>query len=141
MISFRGRLAFCSNFHPSPVLLYGILYPTAEHAYQAQKTLDPAKRRLISMLSRPGDAKMAGRQLEIRPDWNDVRVEVMRRIVFLKFANNPEVAALLAATADERLVEVNDWGDRFWGQCPEGVGQNWLGEILMEVRAHMRTFA
>ena len=36
-----------------------------------------------------------------------------------------------------KLVEGNTWGDRFWGVCG-GVGLNWLGRLLMQVRDEVR---
>jgi len=32
------------------------------------------------------------------------------------------------------LVEGNDWGDTYWGQC-KGRGQNHLGKLIMRIRA------
>jgi predicted NAD-dependent protein-ADP-ribosyltransferase YbiA (DUF1768 family) len=40
----------------------------------------------------------------------------------------------LLETKGYYLIEGNTWGDRVWGQCPVGVGKNWLGEILMSIR-------
>lgn len=37
---FSGPHRFLSNFYPSPIIYDGVAYPTVEHAYQAQKTLD-----------------------------------------------------------------------------------------------------
>jgi predicted NAD-dependent protein-ADP-ribosyltransferase YbiA (DUF1768 family) len=43
----------------------------------------------------------------------------------------------LDATGDRKLVEGNYWHDTFWGVC-NGVGENYLGEILMHVRQELR---
>jgi len=47
-------------------------------------------------------------------------------------------AGLLLATGRRRLIEGNIWGDRYWGACQDEdgqwVGENRLGELLMEVR-------
>jgi predicted NAD-dependent protein-ADP-ribosyltransferase YbiA (DUF1768 family) len=49
----------------------------------------------------------------------------------------PSAQALkLAATANAELVEGNRHRDRFWGVWGDK-GQNWLGRILMEVRAEL----
>lgn len=39
--SFTGTHRFLSNFHPAPVLLDGVVYPTVEHAFQAAKARAP----------------------------------------------------------------------------------------------------
>src|SRR6185369_8674281 len=44
ILEFQGDNRFLSNFFPAEVIYEGITYPTAEHAYQAAKTLDPEQR-------------------------------------------------------------------------------------------------
>jgi len=135
--AFSGRLAFCSNFYDSPVMFDWSQYPTVEHAYQAAKTLNKAAREEIRLASTPGKAKRLGQQVDIRPDWEDVKVEIMRDLVWRKF-QIPELAYMLLDTGDTILEERNYWGDTFWGIC-DGVGQNWLGKLLMETRERLQT--
>jgi len=130
---FTGSYRFLSNFWPARVELYGIEYPSVEHAYVAAKTLDASQREHIRQLEKPGDVKRYGRKLVLRPDWNDVRLYIMEDLVRQKF-EDPELRKLLLATGDQKLIEGNTWGDRFWGVC-DGVGENHLGRILMRVRA------
>ena len=130
---FSGEHRFLSNFYPSQIELDGKVYGTAEHAYQAYKTLDENGRWWIRQLQTPGQAKRAGRHVTIRADWEDIKVEVMRRVVRAKFDQNPRYAEWLLATGSAQLIEGNTWGDRFWGMC-EDTGLNWLGRILMEIR-------
>lgn len=61
----------------------------------------------------------------------------MTQIVRDKFTRNPNLRRALLATGCRRLEEGNDWGDREWGTV-EGVGQNRLGLILMQIRAELR---
>ena len=56
-----------------------------------------------------------------------------------KFAD-PELRNLLLATGDEELIEGNYWGDTYWGVC-NGVGQNKLGKLLMQVREEIKNNA
>jgi ribA/ribD-fused uncharacterized protein len=133
--SFSGEYRFLSNFHPSPVEMKGIVYPTVEHAFQAAKTLDSVERRRIAELDTPGKAKRAGRKVELREDWEQIKVKVMHWLVTRKF-EDPQLAELLRATGDVQLIEGNYWGDRFWGVC-EGQGLNWLGRVLMDVRSKL----
>lgn len=136
---------FLSNFYPSPVLIRGdsttlerIECATVEHAFQACKALDVAERRLIAAAPTPGKAKRLGRKAALRPDWDDVRIDVMRALLSQKFGwQNPPLAVRLMATDDAELVEGNTWGDRFWGVA-DGVGENHLGKLLMERRAKLR---
>lgn len=130
---FSGRHAFLSNFAYSRIEWEGITYPTVEHAFQASKTHDANERARIAALRSAAAAKSAGRSLQLRADWDDVRVPVMAALLRLKFAI-PDMRAALIATGDADLIEGNTWGDRFWGVV-DGVGENWLGRSLMSVRA------
>ena len=58
----------------------------------------------------------------------------MRDVLRAKFSD-PELRGRLLATGEKHLVEGNHWGDRVWGQCPVGIGENWLGRLLMDIRA------
>lgn len=134
--SFTCEYRFLSNFWPATVEHEGIVYPSVEHAYQAAKTHDTAERRRIAALKSAGQAKRAGRGLRIRSDWESVKVGVMTELVRQKFTNDAELRERLLATVDFELVEGNSWNDQFWGVC-RGVGKNWLGRILMLVRAEL----
>jgi ribA/ribD-fused uncharacterized protein len=136
--AFAGEYRFLSNFYPAAVDLDGSTYPTVEHAYQAAKSLEPSTQAKVKRAPRPGDAKRLGRQIRLRPDWEDVKVGIMRDLVRQKFTSHPDLRARLLATGDAELVEGNYWHDTFWGQCPVGTGFNHLGRILMEVRAELR---
>jgi len=130
--SFRGEFGFLSNFYEASIYVDGERYKSVEHAYQAAKTLDPWSKRLVREALTPGQAKKLGQSVTIRPDWDAVKVELMKEFVRKKF-ENPFLRPLLVATGDAELVEANTWNDVFWGVC-RGTGENWLGRILMQVR-------
>lgn len=134
--SFQGEYRFLSNFWFCEVLIDGVVWPTTEHYYVAMKTLDPALREQIREIPRPGQVKRFGRSLELRPDWDDVKVDVMRTAITAKFTQSGHLLQKLVDTGDAQLIESNTWGDTFWGVC-HGEGENWLGRILMEVRAEL----
>lgn len=142
-----------TNFHnldgsPSPLSNFyqlrltaedGIDYPSVEHAYQAAKTNDTALRLEIARLASPGRAKRAGRQLQLRPDWEAVKLGMMRDLLRRKFdaRTDPVMVRYLLRTGDSELIDGNPWGDRYWGVY-QGQGENWLGFLLMGVRAELR---
>lgn len=134
--SFHGEHRFLSNFWPAGVVLDGELYPSVEHAYVAAKTLDTAERAKVRAVEKPGDVKRLGRKLQLRPDWDAVKLGVMADLVAQKF-QHPELREKLLATGDTTLVEGNTWGDTFWGVC-RGKGANHLGKILMATREQLR---
>jgi ribA/ribD-fused uncharacterized protein len=127
---------FLSNFYMATVRFEGKLYPSVEHAYQASKTFDPIVRDIIRKAKTPGDAKKLGQGVLVRPDWNNVRVQIMRLLIHEKF-ENPFLRPLLVATGDAELILNNRWNDKFWGVC-RGSGENWLGKILMDERKKIK---
>lgn len=126
---------FLSNFYSSPIQYEGIVYPTVEHMFQALKALDIETRKKIANAATPGQAKRLGRSVALREDWEEVKVDVMRTALQLKFSD-PTLRAKLIATGDAELIEGNTWNDRFWGVC-RGTGKNMLGLLLMEVRRNL----
>lgn len=130
---FRGKWTKLSNYSMSPVWYGDHMYPSAEHAYQAQKTLDPTLQQLIRNQPTPNLAKKFARKIKLRPDWETIKIDIMEEILREKFAQEPERGILLM-TCNQELIEGNWWGDKFWGQCPVGNGQNWLGKLLMKIR-------
>jgi ribA/ribD-fused uncharacterized protein len=137
---FDGEYAFLSNFHPAPLRYGGLTWLTVEHAFQAYKTTDQAIRLRIYSLPTPGEAKKAGRSLALRPDWDEIRKQVMLDLLIAKFRHQGTLAARLSATGSRLLVEGNTWHDQFWGSCECGreacrvAGLNYLGRLLMAVR-------
>jgi hypothetical protein len=69
----------------------------------------------------------------MRPDWDEVKIEVMRDVLVSKFQHNSELRQKLIDTGDAYLEEGNWWGDTFWGVC-KGKGQNKLGLLLIQLR-------
>lgn len=143
MIScFDGKWAFLSNFYWNEIEFEGITYPTNEHFFQAMKTLDIDERRQIANCLTPGQAKRMGRQVALRPDWEEVKEDVMFLGLCLKFADE-QLADWLVETGDELLVEGTTWHDNEWGncscsKCKNIEGKNKLGKLLMKVRSMIR---
>lgn len=129
---FFAEYRYLSNFHLAPVHLDGLVYPSSECAYMAQKTNDMDVRRQISEMKNPNDAKTFGRTIQLIDDWDNLRVPAMRKVLIAKF-KNPELREKLKATGKLYLEETNNWQDKFWGAC-YGKGENNLGKLLMEVR-------
>jgi ribA/ribD-fused uncharacterized protein len=128
-----------SNLYRSAVEFEGKLYPTAEHAYQAGKAAKPEVRDWILSAPSPSLAAMAAHGLyawDIVPNWAQIKFDRMRRVLKAKFTQHPKLAEILLSTGALRLVEagtVNNAVNRLWGEV-NGVGQNMLGIMLMELR-------
>ena len=117
-----------------------IVWPHSEGAFQAAKTLNRDARIAMADIADPAGAKAAGKRIELRPDWIEVRDNIMYAVVTEKFRQNPDLLAKLIATGDAQLEEGNSWNDRYWGVCPvgSGNGENKLGLILMLVREKLQ---
>lgn len=122
---------FLSNFDKVPISYEGITYPTSENAFQAAKSLNPDIRKEFVNLT-PGQAKKKGRHIDLRPDWETVKLQIMEDILRIKFTT-PRYKQLLLNTGDAVLIEGNTWNDTYWGVC-NGVGENHLGQLLMKIR-------
>lgn len=131
---FTDEYRWLSNFWPVEVVLDGETYPSVEHAYQAAKT-HPEHREQFKHCT-AGQAKRLGRRVPMRPEWEDIKIAVMRDLIQQKFALDSKLGEELLGTGSMTLVEGNHWGDTFWGVC-DGVGQNHLGNLLMEQRDNL----
>jgi len=137
------RYGCFSNFAPYPVRLDRVVWPTSEHYFQAQKLSDEAAREAIRLTAdSPMEAARMGRSRgqPLRPDWEAVKVDVMRGAVWAKFSQHPDLGRTLLATGNATLVEHTP-RDAFWGDGGDGRGRNMLGRILVEVRGRLRVEA
>lgn len=134
IIHFDGKYKFLSNFHHSYFELHGYSFDNGEAGFQGFKDL---KRVVEFSTLSPSNSKRLGRQVQLRPDWEEVKTSVMEEVVFAKFTQNLDLQRKLLATGDRLLVEGNWWNDRIWG-VSNGRGENRLGIILMKVRSHLR---
>lgn len=129
---------FLSNFYEARVEYGGLVYGSNEAAFQAQKCMREEEKLPFTEYG-PGKSKGIGRRVQLRPDWEKVKVGIMEEIVRAKFTQHPELTARLLATGDKILVEGNHWGDTCWGvDTRTGQGENHLGRILMKVREELK---
>lgn len=130
---FRGENRFLSNFYETSVEWEGLTYPSSEAAFQAAKTLDQEDRKRFQTMA-PTIAKREGYKVKLRENWEDIKIDIMYQIVLAKFSQNEFLKQKLIATGREWLEEGNTWGDRTWGTV-DGIGNNYLGKVLMAVRS------
>ncbi|KAF9292566.1 hypothetical protein BGZ68_003472 [Mortierella alpina] len=128
-----------SNFYYAPIFIDedDKPWPTTEHYFQAQKfvgaEVDYVEQ--IRMADTPGSAAKMGRNRSwpLRPDWEQVKDDIMRKCVLAKFLQYPDLTKVLLGTGLRHLVE-HTKNDRYWADGGDGKGKNMLGIILMEVR-------
>jgi ribA/ribD-fused uncharacterized protein len=128
-----------SNLFRRKIVFEGQEYETAEHAYQAGKARKEKVREWILSAPSPSLLAMAAHGLyswDIVPNWSSTKYDRMRAVLHAKFSQHDDLAALLVATNDARLVEtgtVKNVVNTTWGEV-NGEGKNMLGNLLMEVR-------
>ncbi len=69
----------------------------------------------------------------IRSDWDLIKDDIMRYVVYLKFTQSESLKNLLLSTNNMHIVE-NSPRDSYWGIGSNRDGKNMLGIILMETR-------
>lgn len=126
---FRGKYAFLSNMYKCQVKVDGIVYQSAEAAYQAQKTTDIDIRHEFSKLG-PVEAKEKGRHIQALKSFN--RIDAMGKVLIAKFSQNKDLLDELLKI-NGVIVEGNTWNDTYWGVC-NGKGENVLGKMLSRIR-------
>lgn len=137
-----------SNFWPSPIVLPHpfrdelVTYEAIEIYFQALKATDAKDHDYVTSVPkltnppRPNcwEAKKRGRSIKLRPDWDDVRYDVMVTGLREKFKHR-YLRAVLLSTGDREIREDSPT-DFIWGY--RNGGQNLLGKALMQVREELR---
>lgn len=120
----------------------------SEGLYQAMRFPDypEVQKEILDIKSGMG-AKMRAnhyRATHTRSDFEDVRIDIMRWCLQLKYASNfVRLSKVLKETRGRDIVEYSH-KDRFWGTVPDNkeaptvqIGQNVLGQLWMEIYKNM----
>ncbi len=136
-----------SNFSSFNLKWKGHTFATSEHAYHWEKfdgvpgATNVCGELAWQVLNAPSAHEAFsfanGYKTRRRPDWDAVKVDIMREILRAKAQQHEYVRRKLLATGDRVLVE-NSWRDDYWGWGQDRTGQNMLGRLWMEVRGELR---
>jgi len=151
-----GRFGFLSNLYrlEAPLQLpdefddLGYLFrkaayfETSEAAYQYGKPIRQEVADWIVSPPYPRLCAIAAHSLpwyDVRPKWNDIKVDRMRTVLRLKFDRKERYSLwqALLDTGEAVLIERSKI-DAFWGIGKKGNGKNMLGRLLMELRSHLK---
>ena len=142
------RFGGLSNMAPSfPLVVNNARIRTSEALYQACRFPGRPDVQLQIIVDRsPMTAKMRSKPFrgDTRPDWDSVRVQVMRWCLRVKLAQNwQKFSDLLLSTGESPIVEKKVRHTDFWASTeqPDGtlVGMNVLGRLLMELREQLKS--
>ena len=129
-----------SNLFLAEIEFEGRTFRSSEDAYQYGKFADADLAEAAMNLPAPRFVAILAHGLFVYdqvPDWKEIKVDRMRRVLRAKFDQHQALKDLLLATGDANLVEASK-SDAFWGSGKEGKGKNMLGTLLMELRDQYR---
>lgn len=126
---------FLSTFSNYTIRVENVgVFPTLESAYQAHKNLENKEYVEVQMNSKSGRfSKIEGRMVQLTyPNWEESRVDIMYKLLRMKFDQNPELKIKLAFTGLRPLVYYSK-SKSFWSNS----GENMLGVLLEKVRREL----
>jgi len=132
------RWTYLSPFSAHEVLVRGVVYKTAEHAYQALRMKELAQADIAASTSpleawrRAQVAKEQG-MLDVSVDKSALMEEIFRA----KLVQHSDVQAVLFETGDAELLKVYDT-DYYWGTGADGSGENQMGKLWMKLRQELQ---
>lgn len=149
-VFFYEQDLYClSNFSSFNLKWKGLVFPTSEYVYHWEKFNwdgdDATMMRPRLVQEAIINARSSHEALVVsrvhkpqqRPDWESVRLDIMKSILLAKVDQHYYVYCKLVDTVDRELIE-NSWRDDFWGWGPNRDGKNMLGKLWMEIRAELQ---
>lgn len=129
---------YLSPFSAHQIEIWGELFPTVEHAYQAHRFKDSPEREAIKNAKSPSQAWMlaqeAKKNSEIYIDYSrEELAKVVEELFRAKCEQHQEIRQILEMTKGRGILKV--FGkDSYWGTGEDGSGQNMMGKIWMKIR-------
>lgn len=150
----KGEWRSFANTYEAPIQLGDIVYPSAEHYVQWAKAKlfnDEAAAEKILKTKSGKAVKTLGDKVKdaVEETWVAKQDEVMKTALQAKYAQHPDLVAILRTTGDRPIGEANA-REKYWsiGTSAETVkaadpkkwpGKNMLGKLLMSIREQYRT--
>lgn len=149
-----GTYGYMSNFYPSKFLDNNVEYNCSEQYFmkKKQELFDPNNITLANKIlanNNPVEIKKFGRQVKNYDEniWNNMRYDIMKNGLRLKFIQNNDIKQKLINTNPKRLYEASPY-DKIWGTGYKAIdtqyfieqneeyklGTNLLGKALEEIR-------
>jgi ribA/ribD-fused uncharacterized protein len=133
---------YLSNYSAHMVEYGGVVYPTAEHAYQCQRYTNEVLRKEIRETRSPVKAWEVSQKYKKEQliDFNERKVLVMKEILRAKLEQHADIQKILVDSGTYKIVKHITTGppaDGFWDDGDDGLGQNEIGKIWMELRTEL----
>ncbi|MBS4036393.1 MAG: NADAR family protein [Ignavibacterium sp.] len=125
------------SFSAHRINIWGLTFPTAEHAYHWKKFYisAPDLAQKILLVGSPEAVKQISIKYKdkVSANWHEIKVSVMEEIFRAKAEQHEDVRERLKKTGKKQIIE-NSPVDSFWGIGPKEDGQNIVGKIWMKIR-------
>ncbi|MFT5849250.1 MAG: ribA/ribD-fused uncharacterized protein [Patiriisocius sp.] len=133
----ENRFHYLSPFSAHEVVLAGVVYKTAEHAYQALRMKAEHRDRITvttSPLAAWREAQHCKKEglVDPRHDKDDLMEEIFRA----KLDQHQDIEDVLRESGDRELRKVYDT-DYYWGTGADGSGENMMGKLWMKLRGEL----
>ncbi len=117
--------------------IWGEIFPTLEHAYQASRIRSGLERDAIKNAPSPLEAWREGQKHKNNPDLSVADFDkeaVMEELFRAKIQQHPDIVEILIASGDRELIKIHET-DYFWGTGKDGTGENRMGKLWMKLRS------
>ena len=133
----ENRWHYLSPFSAHEVMIDGVTYKTAEHAYQALRMMPEVREEVMSATS-PMEAWRRAQELKenrkLDPDHN--KYSLMEKIFRAKLEQHGDIKDILLESKGRELLKVYDT-DYYWGTGADGSGENQMGKLWMKLREEL----
>jgi ribA/ribD-fused uncharacterized protein len=132
----ENRFHYLSPFSAHRLEIWGEVFQTVEHAYQAARIMPGPERESIKNAPSPLDAWREGQkhknnQQIITPDFD--KDAIMEELFRAKIAQHPDIIEILKESGDRGLLKIYAT-DYYWGTGNDGSGENKMGKLWMKLR-------
>lgn len=131
------RWSYLSPFSAHEIVLYGVVYKTAEHAYQTLRMKPEAQEKIRNAKS-PLDAWREA-QVCKQDGFLDESVnkdDLMEQIFRAKLEQYQDIKDILLESGTAELLKIYDT-DYYWGTGADGSGENNMGKLWMKLRSEL----
>ncbi len=128
---------YLSPFSAHEVVIDGIVYKTAEHAYQVLRSIPEVRQRIMDTKS-PKDAWREGQISKERNELDPSHDKdvLMEKIFRAKLEQHQDIKDILLESGDAELLKVYPT-DYYWGTGADGSGENRMGKLWMKLRTEL----
>ncbi len=136
---FTPRFYAFDNFSAYAVEVWGMKFPTSEHAYQWRKYKDTYPELALEIFNATSaykTKKIADANRDKVLSTQNEKIQFMETILRAKTEQHEKVRKLLLESGEKTIIE-NSPDDEFWG-IGSGNGQNMLGKLWMKIRDEIK---